>query len=63
VNTYFSSQLKVIAENITKISSLDKKVWNDFDDQEQKCSDIIKEIETVRDEMVSFSHFLCVFTR
>jgi len=53
VKTYFSSQLQVIAEKITKISSLDKKVWNDLDDQEQKCSDVIKEIETVRDEMVS----------
>jgi len=53
VNTYFSSQLKVIAEKITKICTLDKKVWNDLDDQEQKCSDVIREIETVRDEMVS----------
>jgi len=53
VNTYFSSQVKVIAEKITKISSLDKKVWNDLDNQEQKCSDVIREIETVRDEMVS----------
>jgi len=53
VNTYFSTQLKVISEQITKISSLDKKVWNDLDDQEQKCSDVIREIETVRDEMVS----------
>jgi len=53
VNTYISSQLKVIVEKITKISSLDKKVWNDLDDQEQKCSDIIRGIETVRDEMVS----------
>jgi len=53
VNTYFSRQLKVIAEHITKISSLDKKVWNDLDDQEQKCSDVIREIEKVRDGMVS----------
>jgi len=53
LNTYFSSQLKVIAEEITKISSLDKKVWNDLDDQEEKCSDVVREIEKVRDEMVS----------
>jgi len=53
VNTYFSTQLNVIAEKITKICTLDKKVWNDLDDQEQKCSDVIRKIETVRDEMVS----------
>jgi len=53
VNTYLSSQMQVIAEEITKICTLDKKVWNDLDDQEQKCSDVIREIETVRDEMVS----------
>jgi len=53
VNTYFSTQLKVIAERITKICTLDKKVWNDLDDQEQKCSDVIREIEKVRDELVS----------
>jgi len=52
VNTYFSTQLKVIAEKITKICTLDKKVWNDLDNQEQKCSDVVREVEKVRDEMV-----------
>jgi len=61
VNTYFSSQLKIIAEKITKICTLDKKVWNDLDDQEQKCSDVMKEIEKARDEMVSCSYIVsCV---
>jgi len=53
MDTYFSSQLKVIAKTITKINSLDKKFWNNLDNQEQKCLDVVREIEKVRDEMVS----------
>jgi len=53
------SQLNVIVEKITKIFTLDKKVWNNLDDQEQKCSDVLREIETIRDEMVSLS-FYCL---
>jgi len=53
VNTYFFSQLKVVAEKITKICTLDKKVCNDLDTQEQKCLHVVREIEKVRDEMVS----------
>jgi len=63
VNTYFSSQLQKIAERITKICTLDKRVWNDLDDQEQKCLHVIREIETIRDEMVSFSQLFCVCIR
>jgi len=41
-------------------------VWNDLDDQEEKCSDVIREIETIRDEMVScsvncLSHIIACF--
>jgi len=40
---------------------LDKKVWNDLDNQEQKCSDVVREVEKVRDEMVGIiSHSLFV---
>jgi len=60
VNTYFSSQLKEIAEKITNICILDKKVSNDLDVQEEKCLDVIKEIEKVKDEMASFLSSICV---
>jgi len=53
VNTYFSSQLKIIAEKINNICAFDKKAWNDLDTQEQKCLDVVREVEKVRDEMVS----------
>jgi len=57
VNTYFSSQLQAIAEKITNVCALDKKVWNDLDNQEEKCSDVIREIEKARDEMVRCSYY------
>jgi len=53
VNKYLRVKLETVSQKIDEMYSLDKKVWKELDVQEEKCGDIVAEIERVRDEMVS----------
>jgi len=52
VNNYLKDQLETISQKIDEVYSLDKRAWTELDVQEEKCGDIIAEIERVKNEMV-----------
>jgi len=53
VNNYLRGKLETVSQKIDEVYSLDKKAWKELDVQEEKCADVVAEIEKVRDEMVS----------
>jgi len=47
--------MKLVSKKITELYELEKKSWGDLDDIEVKVSEMVREVETITEQQVSWA--------